>query len=171
VSSKVRPQASSSANMARSAPYPWNWASSTCARADALMTKRSAPDHLGRAASFAGAPNRAKHRGGAARIGDQCGEPRPARLDFAGPLQPPVLRSGCLGGFHRHGWIWPFAIARVHPRRRHARAALVDDDPDAPVTLSMAPRHWLATFWDGDAHALRSRGYAGMWGMAIRMPC
>src|SRR5215470_832748 len=59
-----------------------------CARANALMTKRSAPDHLGRAASFAGAPNRAKHRRGAARIGDQCGEPRRARLDLAGPLQP-----------------------------------------------------------------------------------
>ena len=65
----------------------------------------------------------------------------------------PVLHSGCLGGFHRHGWVWPFAIARVHPRRRDARAALIDDDPDAPVTLSMAPRHWLATFWEGDAHA------------------
>jgi hypothetical protein len=33
------------------------------------------PDHLGRAASFVGAVNRAKRRGGAARIGDHAARP------------------------------------------------------------------------------------------------
>jgi hypothetical protein len=62
----------------------------------------------------------------------------------------PVLRGGCLDGFRRHGRIWPFAIARVHPRRRDPRSALVDDDPGAHVALSSGTSAPACLFEDGD---------------------